>query len=61
MKKALPVMMATIFIVGIALIITSDSGLIANYYSANIAGALLSCFSGIYLGICLYFHYKSKQ
>lgn len=61
MKKILPWVLTVVFLAGIVLILTSDFGIVANYHSANIAGALLSCFSGVCLTIFIYFHCKSQQ
>lgn len=55
----LPIVFVGTFVGGISLILTSDSGHITNYFSANLAGAMVSFFSGIYLALILYFHFKN--
>ncbi len=54
MKKTFPIICILVFLVGIILIVTSDTGIVTNYVSANIAGSIICIFAGIYLAI--YFH-----
>lgn len=54
MKKAFPIVFFLAFLAGIMLIVTSDTGIVAGYVSANIAGSIVSIFAGTYLAI--YFH-----
>ena len=58
MKKLLPIIYVLAFIIGILFIVTADTGLIASYYSALIAGAIISCFAGVFLAIYLHAWYK---
>lgn len=53
MKKTLPVLFAIAFVVGIIIILTADTGKVADYTSAQIAGTIISLFSGCCL--CIYF------
>ena len=59
MKKMIPVLFMFLFLVGIGMILTAADGVIANYESANVAGIIVSVFSGIYIGIFLH-HYLKK-
>lgn len=54
MKKVFPLICITFFLVGIAMILTADTGLIASYPLPILAGTIISIFSGILL--CIYFH-----
>lgn len=60
MKKILPVVFLVTFLLGITLILTADTGMVANYASANIAGSIISLFSGVYLGIYFFHLYRAK-
>lgn len=62
MKKVLPIIYIIAFVIGIILIITSDTGLIGSYIPALIvAGTIISCFAGVFLAIYLYaWHNQSK-
>jgi hypothetical protein len=60
MKKIIPFICTIAFLVGIAIILTADTGIITNYESAHIAGAIISIFSGTYLGIYLFHFLKTK-
>ena len=62
MKKVLPIIYIIAFVIGIIIIITSDTGLIGSYIPALIvAGTIISCFAGVFLAIYLYaWHNQSK-
>ncbi len=49
MKKTFPIICILVFLAGIILIVTSDTGIVSNY-----AGSIIYIFVGIYLAI--YFH-----
>ena len=61
MKKLLPIIYILAFIIGIFLILTADTGLIASYYPALIAGAIISCFAGVFLAIYLHTWHKKAN
>ena len=61
MKKLLPIIYILTFIFGIFLILTADTGLIASYYPALIAGTIISCFAGVFLAIYLHTWHKKAN
>lgn len=60
MKKTLPVLFAIAFVVGIIIILTADTGRVADYTSAQIAGTVISFFSGCYLGLYFFQLFRTK-
>lgn len=61
MKKILPIIYLIAFALGIALIVTADTGWIASYHSALISGAIISCFAGVFLAIYLHAWHKQSK
>ena len=61
MKKLLSIIYILAFIIGIFLILTADTGLIASYYPALIAGTIISCFAGVFLAIYLHTWHKKAN
>ena len=59
MKKWLSLLFVACFIAGLAIILTADTGIMGNYFCSNLAGTLISLFSGICLTISVYSYFKS--
>ena len=60
MKKLIPYICIVAFFIGTAIIFTADTGFVAEYKSAQLGGALISIFSGTYLGLYLFRFFKDK-
>ena len=61
MKKIMVFISLLSFIFGIMIICTADSGIVGNFVSANLAGGLISIFSGVCIAISVYFYYKNSK
>ena len=60
MKNILSIMYLIGFVLGIALIMTSDTGFFASSFSANLAGTIICAFSGINLTVFMNNHHIKK-
>ena len=61
MQKLFSIVYLFGFLIGIYLILTSDTGYVTSYVPAIISGVIISCFSGLFLAIFLYAWYKEKR
>lgn len=60
MKKISFLAFILLFVVGILMICTSDTGFVGTSFSANLAGGIIAFFSGIWLTISVYFYLKKE-